>query len=233
VLAVLLVLAIALAAYAADKASAFFPGLALSSRMSMLQYHLTVIVREVTVCLVAVSFAVPVLAAGGFVPDLGRRRSWSGFTGRVIVAATVTIGCVEILISPQDLGSAVLGLFYDTGVSPLNLVFDLPALIALHAGLAAVTLVSVPDALWIRQRKRPSDEGPHLFLVCLLPFGMAVLTEVAVFVLVPISVLMPSFLSLVSCFDAAAMFFAVLLAFANHRRYTSDDVPSETAAVFD
>jgi hypothetical protein len=196
-------------------------------------YHLIVIMRTVAVSLVAISFALPLLAADGFVPDRDRRRSWPSFTGRIIVAVSVTIGCVEILVSPQDLANAALGLIYNTEVSPLHLLFDLPALTALHAGLAAVTLIGVPDALWVRQRKRPPDEGPHLFLACLLPFGMAVLMEVAVFLLVPISVLLSSYLPLVSSFDAVAMFFAVLLAFANHRRYAPDNVPSETAAVFD
>jgi hypothetical protein len=233
IVALSLVPAIVLVAYAVDKAPILFPGIALSPRLSMPHYHLIVIAREAAVSLIAGSFALPLLAAGGFVPDRNRRRSWSSFTGRAIVAVSITIGGAEIVVSPQDLGNAALGLLYDTVVSPLYLLFDLPALIALHAGLAAVTLVGVPDALWARQRKRPSEEGPHLFLLCLLPFGIAVLAEVAVFLLVPIKVLLPSFLAMVSAFDAAAIFFAVLLAFANHRRYAPDAMSAETAAVFD
>jgi hypothetical protein len=185
-------------------------------------------VRAVAVSLVGALFSLPLLEAGGLAPGRGQGRSLRGFAGRILVAVVFAIGVTEIFVSPTDLATTAT----DVGGS-LTLVIEIVGLILLHAGIAAIGLVGVPDVLVGRRRARLPSEGPLLFLACLLPFGVVACIEAAVNLIAAGRIIFLYVLCLAFALDAAAMLFAIFLAFAIHRRFVPTAAYDHVSAVFD
>jgi hypothetical protein len=226
--AILLVPMIGLAAYAAARVPA--PGIAVTSAWLIPYYHLVVIVRAAAVALIASIFGFRLVESGGLTPHRSQRRALSSIVGRVVVAVLMTIGSGEIFVSPTDLASAAIS---DWGSFPISLLLELLFLIALRAALAAASLVGVPDALIGRQRERAQPEGAILFVACLLPFALAGVAEVAIWLIVGQATTVFVVEWVAFGLDAAAMSFAIVLAFANHRRFAPEAAEAHSVAAFD
>jgi hypothetical protein len=230
-LALLLTAVIMLAAYAAAWAGALFPGIAVTSPFLLPYFHLVTIVRGGAVAAFAALSALPLLTAAGLAPDGHQGRSLGSFIARIVVAAYMTIGLTELFVPPTDLTIAAVNV--GDGSYAVSLFIELVGLIFLHAGLAAASLVGVPDALLDRRRKRAPNEGPHLFVACLFPFGVAAAAEVTVGLFAGRTMTMLHVQWIAFAFDAEAMFLAVLIAFANCRRFAPAAPAERVARIFD
>lgn len=234
--ALLFVPMISFAAYAVVRLGFFVPVIPESSPFLWPYSHLIMIVREGAVCLVAALFAWPLMQTAGLVPERSQGRSLPAFAGRTAIAVLVTIGLTEIFVPPTDLASAAIGVGVDGeagGSAVISLFWELAGLIVLRAVLATASLVSVPDALLGHPRTRLQGEGRHLFLACLLSFGVAGCAQAGIWLIAPNAITLLRILCLALVLDATAMLFAILLAFVTHSRFAPNAAAAKVAATFD